>query len=105
MTNIDELMRLSSVIPVLIIDDPAKAQPLARSLVAKGHPVLEVTLRTPAALEVIAVAESSLGPPNRSDQRWPASESRLARKMSLVPALTRGAPPGTASVPRKYPVV
>ena len=54
MTNIDDLMRLSSVIPVLTIDDPAKAQPLARSLVAKGHPVLEVTLRTPAALEVIA---------------------------------------------------
>ncbi len=54
MTNIDELMRLSNIIPVLIIDDPANAQPLARSLVAKGHPVLEVTLRTPAALEVIA---------------------------------------------------
>lgn len=54
MTNIDALMRLSPVIPVLVVDNPAKAQPLARALVAKGHPLLEVTLRTPAALEVIA---------------------------------------------------
>ena len=54
MSNIDALMRLSPVIPVLVIEDPARAQPLARALVAKGHPLLEVTLRTPAALEVIA---------------------------------------------------
>ena len=54
MSDIDTLMRLSPVIPVLVVDDPARAQPLARALVAKGHPLLEVTLRTPAALEVIA---------------------------------------------------
>jgi len=54
MDDIDSLMRRSPVIPVLIVEDPARAQPLARALVARGHPVLEVTLRTPAALEVIA---------------------------------------------------
>ena len=54
MKSIDGLMRLSPVIPVLIVDDPAMAQPMARSLVARGFPVLEVTLRTAAALEVIA---------------------------------------------------
>ena len=54
MTSVDALMRLSPVIPVLIVEDPARAQPLARALVARGHPVLEVTLRTAAALEVIA---------------------------------------------------
>jgi 2-dehydro-3-deoxyphosphogluconate aldolase/(4S)-4-hydroxy-2-oxoglutarate aldolase len=54
MTSIDALMRLSPVIPVLVVENPARAQPLARALVAGGHPVLEVTLRTPAALEVIA---------------------------------------------------
>ncbi len=42
------------VIPVLVIDDPAKARPLAEALVAGGLPVLEVTLRTDTALEVIA---------------------------------------------------
>lgn len=54
MTNIDSMMRLSPVIPVLVIDDPAKAQPMARALVARGYPVIEVTLRTGAALEAIA---------------------------------------------------
>lgn len=41
------------VIPVLVIDDAAQAAPLARALVAGGLPVLEVTLRTPAALDAI----------------------------------------------------
>ena len=53
MTPIDSLMRLSPVIPVLVVDDPAKAQPLAKALVARGYPMLEVTLRTAAALEVM----------------------------------------------------
>jgi 2-dehydro-3-deoxyphosphogluconate aldolase / (4S)-4-hydroxy-2-oxoglutarate aldolase len=48
------LCRMAPVIPVLVIRDPAHAAPLARALVAGGLPVLEVTLRTPAALEVIA---------------------------------------------------
>lgn len=52
--TIDSLMRRAAVIPVLIVEDPARALPMARALVARGYPVLEVTLRTPAALEVIA---------------------------------------------------
>ena len=54
MIDIDSIMGLAPVIPVLVVDDVAHAQPLARALVAGGLPVLEVTLRTPAALEVIA---------------------------------------------------
>ena len=54
MTPIASLMRLTPVIPVLVIDDPAHAEPIARALVAGGLTVLEVTLRTAAALEVIA---------------------------------------------------
>jgi len=52
--EIAELMRRAPVIPVLIVDDVADAAPLATALVAGGLPLLEVTLRTPAALEVIA---------------------------------------------------
>ena len=52
--TIDSLMRRAPVIPVLIVEDPARALPMARALVARGYPVLEITLRTPAALEVIA---------------------------------------------------
>jgi 2-dehydro-3-deoxyphosphogluconate aldolase/(4S)-4-hydroxy-2-oxoglutarate aldolase len=41
------------VVPVLVIEEVAAAVPLARALVAGGLPVLEITLRTPAALDVI----------------------------------------------------
>lgn len=41
------------VLPVLVIDDAALARPLAEALIAGGLTVLEVTLRTPAALDAI----------------------------------------------------
>ena len=52
--TIETIMRTAPVIPVLVIDDVAHAQPIAEALVAGGLTVLEVTLRTPVALEVIA---------------------------------------------------
>ncbi len=53
-----EICRMAPVVPVLVIDDIAHAAPLARALVAGGLPALEVTLRTPAALDAIrAMAE------------------------------------------------
>jgi 2-dehydro-3-deoxyphosphogluconate aldolase/(4S)-4-hydroxy-2-oxoglutarate aldolase len=52
--NVEAIMRDGPVIPVLVIDDVAQAVPIARALVAGGVRVLEVTLRTPAALDVIA---------------------------------------------------
>ena len=53
MTPIETLMRKAPVIPVLVIEDLAHAVPVAQALVAGGLPVLEVTLRTPCALDVI----------------------------------------------------
>ena len=53
MTTILDIMRTSAVIPVLVIDDAAIARPLAEALVAGGLRVLEVTMRTPAALDAI----------------------------------------------------
>jgi 2-dehydro-3-deoxyphosphogluconate aldolase/(4S)-4-hydroxy-2-oxoglutarate aldolase len=50
---IERIMRTAPVIPVLVIDDARQARPLAEALVAGGLTVLEVTLRTPAALDVI----------------------------------------------------
>jgi 2-dehydro-3-deoxyphosphogluconate aldolase/(4S)-4-hydroxy-2-oxoglutarate aldolase len=53
-----EICRLAPVVPVLVIDDLAHAKPLAEALVAGGLPALEVTLRTPVALDAIrAMAE------------------------------------------------
>ena len=48
-----EICRLAPVVPVLVIEDLAHAAPLARALVAGGLPALEVTLRTPCALDAI----------------------------------------------------
>jgi 2-dehydro-3-deoxyphosphogluconate aldolase/(4S)-4-hydroxy-2-oxoglutarate aldolase len=53
MSDIGGIMRLAPVIPVLVIDEVARARPVAEALVAGGLPVLEVTLRTPAAPDVI----------------------------------------------------
>ena len=47
------VLDISPVIPVVVIDDEADAVPLARALVAGGIGVIEVTLRTPTALESI----------------------------------------------------
>lgn len=49
-----EICQLAPIVPVLVVEDAAIAQPLAEALVAGGLPALEVTLRTDAALEVIA---------------------------------------------------
>ncbi|CAM3016058.1 2-keto-3-deoxy-phosphogluconate aldolase [Paracoccus aminovorans] len=51
--NSRSLCELAPVIPVLVVGDAARAEGLATALVAGGLPVLEVTLRTPAALDVI----------------------------------------------------
>lgn len=49
-----EICELAPIVPVLVVHEVAHARPLAEALVAGGLPALEVTLRTPAALEVIA---------------------------------------------------
>jgi 2-dehydro-3-deoxyphosphogluconate aldolase/(4S)-4-hydroxy-2-oxoglutarate aldolase len=53
MIDIDSVLGAAPVIPVLTVDDIAHARPLAEALVAGGLPVIEVTLRTPVAADVI----------------------------------------------------
>ena len=52
-TAAEAICRKAPIIPVLVVEEVAQAVPLARALVSGGLPALEVTLRTPAALEVI----------------------------------------------------
>ena len=54
MAAIEKIMRTAPVIPVLVIEDAAHARGIAQALVAGGLRVLEVTLRTAAALDAIA---------------------------------------------------
>lgn len=49
------LCHQAPMVPVLMIDDLAHAVPLAEALIAGGLPVLEVSLRTPVALQAIAL--------------------------------------------------
>lgn len=53
MRDLDSIMRAAPVIPVLVIERVDDAVPVAEALVAGGLPVLEVTLRTDAALDAI----------------------------------------------------
>lgn len=48
-----EICQAAPIVPVLVVQNAADAKPLAEALVAGGLPALEVTLRTPAALDVI----------------------------------------------------
>ena len=56
-----EICQLAPIVPVLVVEDAAQARPLAQALVAGGLPALEVTLRTPSALEVIAEMAKAKG--------------------------------------------
>lgn len=49
----EDVLSLSPVMPVVVIEDAAKAVPMARALVAGGVRTIEITLRTAAALEAI----------------------------------------------------
>ena len=51
--QIRDIMTLAPVIPVIVVDKLEQAVPLGRALVKGGLPVLEVTLRTPVALDAI----------------------------------------------------
>lgn len=86
------------VIPVLVIDDAARAVDLATALVAGGLPVLEVTLRTPAALAAIRAmaevpgAEVGAGTVLTRDDAARAFDSgaRFAVSPGLTEALAQG---------------
>ncbi|ALG14775.1 bifunctional 4-hydroxy-2-oxoglutarate aldolase/2-dehydro-3-deoxy-phosphogluconate aldolase [Kibdelosporangium phytohabitans] len=53
MITAEEVLDLSPVIPVVVIDDVGHAVPVAEALLAGGVPLIELTLRTPVALEGI----------------------------------------------------
>ncbi|MCP3424231.1 bifunctional 4-hydroxy-2-oxoglutarate aldolase/2-dehydro-3-deoxy-phosphogluconate aldolase [Nocardioides pinisoli] len=56
----DSLLSLVPVVPVVVLDDLDHAVPVARALVAGGLPVIELTLRTPVALDAIAAISAEV---------------------------------------------
>ena len=84
------LLNRVPVIPVVVVDDVDHAVPIARALVAGGLPVIELTLRTPVALDAIEriageVPEIFLGagtivrPGARPSKRRPRARSSSSR--------------------------
>ena len=53
MTTALETIRRLRIVPLIVIDDPAKADPLARALVEGGLPCAEIAFRTAGALEAL----------------------------------------------------
>jgi 2-dehydro-3-deoxyphosphogluconate aldolase/(4S)-4-hydroxy-2-oxoglutarate aldolase len=101
--RIDEILRLAPVMPVITIEDAAKAVPLARALVAGGLRVIEVTLRTAGALEAIAaiakeVPECVLGVGTVLSERDLHAAARAGATFAVspgaTPALLDAASPG-----------
>ena len=88
-----ELCRLAPVIPVIVIEDAAHALPLAEALVAGGLPVLEVTLRTPAALEAIALMAEVPGAHVGAGTVLSAQDAENARKAGARFAVAPGSTP------------
>lgn len=60
-TTIVRALKKAPIIPVLVIDDANEAVPLAKALVAGGLTVIEVTLRTPAAMDAVSAMTSVKG--------------------------------------------
>lgn len=100
MLKLRDILLRSPVMPVIVIDRLDDAVPLARALVAGGIDVLEVTLRTPAALEALramaaAVPEAVVGAGTvtRADQiaQCRAAGARFAVSPGLTPDLANAA--------------
>ena len=85
------LCQLAPVVPVLVIDDLAHAAPLARALIAGGLPALEVTLRTPVALDAIrAMADVEGGVVGAGTLLTPA-DVKAAKKAGATFGVSPGA--------------
>lgn len=89
-----QVMQDAPVIPVIVLDDPAQAVPLAQALLAGGIRMLELTLRTPRALACIeaiarAVPEAVAG----AGTVRSAADARAAREAGARFAVSPGLTP------------
>lgn len=88
-----DVCALAPVMPVLVIDDVRHATPLAETLVAGGLPALEVTLRTPAALEAIREMTSVEGGVVGAGTLVTPSDVRAAKAAGAQFGVSPGATP------------
>lgn len=89
----DGLMRLAPVIPVIVIERQEQAVPMARALVAGGLRVLEITLRTPVAMEAMRaimgeVEGAIVGAGTVRDPEQLAAVTKLGCAFAVSPGFT-----------------
>lgn len=105
MNPIESIMRTSPVIPVIVIEDIGHAVPVAEALVAGGLRVLEVTLRTPCALEAIRamkkVKGAIVGAGTVLNERDLSASIEAGAEFIVSPGLTK--PLGKAAVATGIP--
>ena len=103
--NIADIMKTAPVIPVIVVDEVEHAVPLARALVAGGLRVLEVTLRTPAALDAIAAMKqvdgAIVGAGTVTNQQDLANAIQTGSEFIVSPGLTE--PLGKAAIREGIP--
>jgi 2-dehydro-3-deoxyphosphogluconate aldolase/(4S)-4-hydroxy-2-oxoglutarate aldolase len=101
----EDVLRLAPVMPVVVIEDAGAAVPLARALLAGGIRTIEITLRTPAALDAIAaisraVPEMIVG----AGTVLSAGDLDAAINAGARYALSPGATPKLMKAARKRPI-
>ena len=89
----EQVLALSPVMPVVVIEDLQAAAPLARALLAGGLKTIEITLRTPAALDAIravahAVPELLVGAGTVLDEADLAAAAAAGARFALSPGAT-----------------
>ena len=93
MPPIERVMRTAPVIPVLVVQELAEALPLAQALVAGGLQVLEVTLRTPSALDAIRemkqVEGATVGAGTVTNERELDAALEAGAEFIVSPGLTK----------------
>jgi len=92
--GLDAILKAAPVVPVLVIETVADAVPLARALVKGGLPVLEITLRTHAALDciraIIAEVEGAVvGAGTVLDGKKLREAEHIGCKFAVSPGATR----------------
>ncbi|PZT90518.1 MAG: 2-dehydro-3-deoxyphosphogluconate aldolase [Citromicrobium sp.] len=103
--TIADIMNTAPVIPVIVVDEIEQARPLARALVAGGLRVLEVTLRTPVALDAIRamreVEGAIVGAGTVTNQRDLAAALDAGSEFIVSPGLTESL--GKAAIRENVP--
>ncbi|MBA6251759.1 bifunctional 4-hydroxy-2-oxoglutarate aldolase/2-dehydro-3-deoxy-phosphogluconate aldolase [Colwellia sp. BRX10-4] len=89
-----EIFAMGPIVPVLVIKDVEDALPIAKALLAAGIKVLEVTLRTPAALDVIKIIaqelpEACVGAGTVTNREMLQRCQEAGAKFAISPGLTK----------------